>query len=193
MTGVRGGALPLIFVAGFAALIAGFFVALQGPSALPLRIGSNAPELQLPRLSGEKLSVAELRGRVVFVNFWGTWCAPCRSEAPSLERMYRKLRPEGFEILAVSIDAPGARDEVLAFRDEFELSFPILLDPGKEAYRAYQATGVPETFMLDRDGQLVERLIGPRDWDQPRYQQAVRRLLTASAPAQPQAGVSDDG
>ena len=77
MTGVRGGALPLIFVAGFAALIAGFFVALQGPSALPLRIGSNAPELQLPRLSGEKLSVAELRGRVVFVNFWGTWCAPC--------------------------------------------------------------------------------------------------------------------
>jgi peroxiredoxin len=180
-------------VAGFAALIAGFLVALQGPSALPLRIGSNAPELHLVRLSGEKLSVADLRGRVVFVNFWGTWCAPCRTEAPSLERMYRKLKPEGFEILAVSIDAPGARDEVVAFRDEFELSFPILLDPSKEVYRAYQATGVPETFMLDRDGRLVERLIGPRDWDQPRYQEAVRRLLTASGPAQSPAGVSGDG
>lgn len=193
MTGVRGGALPLIFVAGFAALIAGFLVALQGPSVLPLRIGSNAPELHLARLSGEKLSMADLRGRVVFVNFWGTWCAPCRTEAPSLERMYRKLKPEGFEILAVSIDAPGARDEVVAFRDEFELSFPILLDPGKEVYRAYQATGVPETFMLDRDGRLVERLIGPRDWDQPRYQEAVRRLLTANGPAQSPAGVSGDG
>ena len=183
MTSTRSGAFPLLFLAGLAAVIAGLFVALQGPTSLPLRVGSAAPELRLSDLSGRVVSLAALRGRVVFVNFWGPWCAPCRTEAPSLARFYRKLRDDGFEILAVSVDGPGGPGEVEAFRQEFELSFPILRDPGKKVYRAYQVTGVPETYMIDPHGQLVERFIGPRDWDDPRYERAVRRLLVAVDPA----------
>ena len=177
MTKARDGIFPLRLLAGLAALVAGGIVALRGPTPLPLRVGSPAPELRLVDLAGKEISLADLRGQVVFVNFWGTWCAPCRTEAPSLERLYQKLRGEGFEILAVSIDAPGASKEIEAFRDEFGLSFPILLDPHKRIYEAYSATGVPETFMIGSDGRLVERLVGPRDWDHPRYESAARRLM----------------
>ncbi len=118
-------------------------------------------------------------GKVVFVNFWATWCTPCRDESPSLDRLYRAFHDRGFEILAVSIDNPDAVGSVSSFRKEFGLSFPIMLDPGRTAYAAYQATGVPETFLIDRRGRIVERVVGPRDWDQPRYASLVERLLTA--------------
>ena len=177
MTTPRAGVSPLWLWAAVAALAAGLIVALRGPTSLPLRVGSPAPEVRLPDLLGQELSIAELRGSVVFVNFWSTWCAPCRTEAPSLERLYQKLRGERFEILGVSVDGPGAPDGVEAFRDEFGLSFPILLDPHKKVYDAYQATGVPETFVIGSNGRLEERFVGPRDWDHPRYERAVRRLL----------------
>jgi peroxiredoxin len=77
----------------------------------------------------------------------------------------------------VSIDDPGALDAISKFRDEFDLTFPILLDPDRRAYGAYQATGVPETFVVSPRGQLVEQVVGPRDWDQPRYATLVERLL----------------
>jgi thiol-disulfide isomerase/thioredoxin len=117
---------------------------------------------------------------VVFVNFWATWCPPCRAEAPALERLYRELREEGFDILAVSIDQRESRAEVDAFQREFELSFPVLLDPDKELYDAYRVTGVPETFMIGPQGEMVERFIGPRDWDDPRFEKAIRELLSAA-------------
>jgi len=139
-------------------------------------LGSPAPEFQLPDLQGGEVALAALRGRVVFVNFWATWCPPCRDEAPSLQRLYNQLGSDNFEILAVSIDAPGAQGEVAEFGREFGLTFPILLDPNKGAHRAYGVTGVPETYMIDPQGRLVERFIGPRDWDDPRYVRTVRRL-----------------
>lgn len=180
MSNARGRVFPLWLLAGVAALAAGLIVALRGPTSLPLRVGSPVPELRLPNLAGEEISLADLRGRVVFVNFWGTWCAPCRTEAPSLERLYQKLGDERFEILAVSVDGPGGSKEVEAFREEFGISFPILLDPHKRAYDAFRVTGVPETFMIGSNGRLVERLIGPRDWDHPRYESAARRLTAAA-------------
>jgi peroxiredoxin len=118
----------------------------------------------------------------VFVNFWATWCPPCRDEAPALERLYRSLHGEGFELLGVSIDDPSARAAVDGFRTEFDLSFPLLLDPDRSAYRAFQATGVPETFLVDRAGRVVERFVGPRDWDEPRYRNAIRALLVDPGP-----------
>jgi peroxiredoxin len=155
----------------------GILVALRPPAAGPLRIGSPAPAFALPALAGEPIALGDLRGRVVFVNFWATWCPPCRDEAPALERLYRSLREEGFEVVGVSIDDPSARDAVERFRSEFGLSFPLLFDPDKSAYRSFQATGVPETFLIDREGRIVERFVGPRDWDEPRYANAVRALL----------------
>jgi peroxiredoxin len=118
---------------------------------------------------------------VVFVNFWATWCAPCRDEAPALERLYREFSERGFEILAISIDETASRDTVRSFREEFDLTFPILIDPARSIYGAYQATGVPETFLIDPQGRIVERFVGPRGWDEPRYARAIERLLEAEA------------
>ncbi len=180
MSGARPGtrfllAAVLLVAAGAAAL-----VALSPPSAPPLGVGGHAPGFELALADGSRrIDLDGLRGRVVFVNFWATWCAPCRDEAPALERLYRGLSGEGFEILAISIDDPAAREAVQAFRAEFELSFPVLLDADRSAYRAYQATGVPESFLIDRAGRVTERFVGPRNWDEARYGDAVRRMLRA--------------
>ena len=131
----RAGPLPLLIAVGLFAAAAAALVVARPPGDPPLRLGAEAPVFELADLGGHSLSLAELRGHVVFVNFWGTWCAPCRDEAPSLERLYRELRGEGLEVVAVSIDDAAAREEVGAFRDEFELSVPILLDPDRRIRR----------------------------------------------------------
>jgi peroxiredoxin len=186
--GGGSGRLAVLATAAFA-VGAALLVWLRPVPPSLLRVGAPTPELRLPDLDGKPVALSELRGRVVFVNFWGTWCAPCRDEAPALERMYRKLHGEGFEVLAVSIDAPDAHDAVRAFRDEFALSFPILLDADRATYGAFGATGVPETFLVDREGRIWERFVGPRDWDHPRYERAVRGLLGAA----PLAGARTEG
>lgn len=177
MSEERSGAVPLLVVAGVFALLVGAAVWLRVPDGGGAQLGAQAPGFALPALGGDAVALAEQRGRVVFVNFWATWCPPCRDEAPSLERLYADLHGEGFEILAVSIDAAGQESTVEAFRREYGLSFPILLDPGKDAHDAYGVTGVPETYLIDAQGRLAERFIGPRNWDDPRYARVVRRLL----------------
>lgn len=179
MAAPRGGSLAILGVVVVFAAAVGALVLLREPDATRLRVGTEVPRFTLPDLEGRSVTLPSLEGRVTFVNFWGTWCPPCRDEAPALERLYQSLRDEGFEILAVSIDDPGDETKVAAFKEEFGLSFPILLDDRKEAYRAFGASGVPETFLIDASGRLHERFIGPRDWDNPRYARAVRRLLGA--------------
>ncbi len=177
MTSPRGRVVPLLVAAALVATAAGVLAGFRGTSAPPLRVGTPAPNFSLPSLTGPDRSLVELRGRVVFVNFWATWCAPCKEEAPSLDRLYRSFPRESFEILAVSIDAEGQDREVSEFGVDYGLSFPILLDPEQRTYGAYKASGVPETFVIGVDGRVIERFIGPRDWDQPRYASAVRRLI----------------
>lgn len=127
-----------------------------------------APEFTARRIGGEPLKLSDYRGKVVLLNIWATWCKPCEDEAPSLERLYKKIKSgsggSDFEILAVSIDA-RSRDAVLPFKEKFSLSFPILFDPDGRVSRLYQTTGVPETFVIDRDGIIREKVIGPREWD----------------------------
>lgn len=176
MSAVPRARLLWLAAACFAAGVA-ITAVLRPPVEPPLRAGAVAPAFELPALSGEAIALGDLRGRVVFVNFWATWCPPCREEAPALERLYRSLRAEGFEVLGVSIDDAQAREAIEHFRAEFGLSFPLLVDPDRSAYRAFQATGVPETFLVDAAGRVVERFVGPRDWDEPRYKSAIRALL----------------
>jgi peroxiredoxin len=184
----RAGVFPLfVAVALFAAGVAAF-VLTREPSGPSLRSGTLAPAFSLPVAGGAELTLASLRGRVVFVNFWATWCAPCRQEAPSLERLYRSLRDEGFEVLAISIDAPADDAAVEAFTREFELTFPIPRDTAKRVYDAYRASGVPETFLVDRQGRVLERFVGPQDWDDPRYARAIRRALAAGLRADTEGG-----
>ena len=164
---------PLLAVALAAALVAAMLglgrLALRERAVAPLP-GHRAPDFKATRIGGETLRLSDLRGRVVVLNIWATWCKPCEEEAPSLERLYRKIRsgPLGrdFEILAVSIDA-RSRDAVLPFQRKFGLTFPILFDPDGRVSRIYQTTGVPETFVIDRQGSIREKVIGPREWDRP--------------------------
>ena len=144
-----------------------------------LRTGSLAPEFSLPVAEGRDVSLSALRGRVVFVNFWATWCAPCREEAPSLERLYESLRGEGLEVLGISIDSEQDEAEVQRFARDLGLTFPLPRDPDKRVYAAYQASGVPETFLVDRAGRILERFVGPQDWDDPRYARAIRHALAS--------------
>ncbi len=188
MSQERSGFLPLLAIAGLFALLIGSAVLWRSPGSVFVELGAPAPDFALPDLSGRDVVLSGQRGRVVFVNFWATWCPPCRDEAPSLERLYGRLQGEDFEILAVSIDAPGQQAAVGAFRDEFGLSFPVLLDPRKQAYGSFGVTGVPETYLIDPQGGLAERFIGPRDWDDPRYARVVRRLLGSAGARELQDG-----
>jgi peroxiredoxin len=142
----------------------------------PVHRGSRAPAFALKKVPGpDELSLADLRGQVVLLNFWATWCEPCEREMPEMERLYERLRPEGLRLVAVSVDDTEAVVE--EFRQRFGLTFDLLWDPDKRVSDAYQAWKYPETLLLDRDGVVVERYIGPRDWDSPLYEARLRRLL----------------
>jgi len=174
------GTLSLLLVAALFAVGVGAYVALQPPPTPALRTGAIAPDFSLPvQGGGPDVSLASLRGKVAFVNFWATWCAPCRAEAPSLERLYEELRGDGFEVIAITIDKPEASAAIEGFRRDFSLSFPIPLDPNKRVYDAYQVSGVPETFLIDPKGRVIEHFIGPQNWEDPRYSRAIRRALAA--------------
>ncbi len=134
------------------------------PSAKPpLGKGVPAPNFSLPGLEGNKVSLTDFRGKVVLLNIWATWCAPCVEEMPSMEKLYQELKGEDFELLAISVDESGA-EAVKPFMERHKLGFPVLLDTKGEIKNLYQATGVPESFIIDKDGMIVEKIIGPRDW-----------------------------
>ena len=142
----------------------------------PVDRGSTAPAFALPKLPGPgDLSLVELRGQVVLLNFWATWCEPCEREMPEMERLYERLRPAGLRMVAVSVDDSEA--VVAQFQRRFALSFDVLWDPEKRVSDTYQAYKYPETLLIGRDGVVVERYIGLRDWDSPLYEARIRRLL----------------
>lgn len=176
MGGARLGAgvLAAVLAAGAA------LIWLGGSARAPdlLQSGAAAPDFALPELGGDApLPLADLRGKVVLLNFWATWCKPCEDEMPAMERLYRDLAPRGFELLAVSVDT--GVEEVAAFQERLGLSFPILLDPDRRVADAYQSYRFPESWLIDAEGMLVARFIGPREWDAPAYVDRVRRLLEA--------------
>ena len=142
------------------------------------RLGKGVPALNFtfPGLDGKKVSLADYKGKVVLLNIWATWCAPCVAEMPSMEKLYQELKGKDFEILAVSIDASGAKD-VLPFMKKYKLSFPALTDTRGAIKELYQTTGVPESIIIDKDGIIVEKVIGPRDWATPGAIRYFRNLI----------------
>ncbi len=171
MSGNRTAAIALAL-----ALAAGVAWLMSRPlEAPPLEAGRAAPDFTLPDLEGAEQALSGLRGKVVLVNFWATWCKPCEEEMPAMERLYQALRERGFELLAVSVDEEA--EPVRGFRDRLGLSFPILHDPEKDAAFRYQSVRYPESFLVDRNGVLVERYIGPREWDAQAYVDRIARLL----------------
>lgn len=143
-----------------------------------LEIGAQLPPFEYPLLGGGSASLASLKDKVVLINVWATWCVPCLDEMPDLQRLYARMKKDGapFEILAVSIDALGA-DAVRKFVDRFGLTFPILLDPRGSIKKLYRTTGVPETFIVDRQGRLLQKIIGARKWDAPAIVEYLKRAV----------------
>lgn len=150
----------------------------QAPVQPTASVGRPAPDFTLPNLSKEMVSLADFKGKVVLLNIWATWCPPCVEEMPSMQRLYQTLKAEGLEILAVSIDTDGA-DAVAPFMEEHKLSFPALTDTRGLMKRLYRPTGVPESHIIDRNGNVVDKVIGPRDWASPDVLRYFRDLLKA--------------
>lgn len=140
-----------------------------------------APDFAVPDLAGQAVRLSALRGKVVVLNLWTTWCPPCREEMPSMERLYQKLGPQGLVLLAVSQD-DGGQAVVEPFVKGMGLTFPVLVDPEHQVGSAYGVWGYPETFIIDREGRIAERVIGPRTWDSPTQIEALERLLAAGGP-----------
>jgi peroxiredoxin len=135
-----------------------------------------APDFTAPGLTSRAVRLSALTGQVVFLNFWATWCPPCREEMPSMDRLYRRFKARGFTVVAVSIDAGGAA-VVAPFVKELGLTFPIALDPKLEVANQYRVRSLPTTVLIDRPGQLAGVALGPRDWDGPAAHAVIEALL----------------
>jgi cytochrome c biogenesis protein CcmG/thiol:disulfide interchange protein DsbE len=166
MRALRGALWALVGVMTVAWLFpAGGLEALLGtfrpaPPAAPVpEVGHAAPELRLPLAGGGEIDLAQYRGRVVLLNFWATWCAPCRAEMPALDRAYRQHRDRGLEILGV--DLMEKEDQVLQFLGEVGVHFPSAIDPVGDVARRYRALGLPTTFLIDREGVIRDVRVGP--------------------------------
>ena len=125
-----------------------------------------APDFTFPGLDGKKVSLSDYKGKVVLVNIWATWCPPCVKEMPSMEKLYRKFKGENFEILAVSIDETGLK-AVAPFMEKTRLTFPALIDSKGTIKPVYRITGIPESFIIDKQGVLIKKIVGPLDWATP--------------------------
>lgn len=142
----------------------------------PLGKGATAPDFTLPNLEGNMVSLSDFKGKVVLLNIWATWCPPCVEEMPSMEKLYREIKDEGFEILEVSIDTSGAK-AVAPFMEKHELSFPALTDTEGTAKLLFHTTGVPESYLIDKNGIIAEKVIGPRNWATPGTIEYIRNLI----------------
>jgi len=131
--------------------------------AAGVAVGSQAPDFTLEQVGGGQVSLGSLRGKIVLVNFWATWCPPCKAELPSMERLYARMKKKGLEILAVNVEADG-REILPKFLDQHPHTFPVLLDLEGEVQASYGVFRFPETFVVGKDGKIIDHIIGGRDW-----------------------------
>lgn len=145
------------------------------PNLQEMKEKSRAPDFSLPNLleENEKVRLRDFRGKLLMLNFWASWCVPCRDEMPAMERLYRQYRDQGFVILGVNIQ--DDKKSAVAFVKELKLTFPMAFDPNGEVGRLYGAWGLPATYLIDPNGIALARAWGPADWFSPK----ARRLLEA--------------
>jgi thiol-disulfide isomerase/thioredoxin len=148
-----------------------------------------APDFSLPDIDGQQVSLQQYRGKVVFLNFWATWCIPCREEMPVLERLHQTYYTQDLAI--ISIDLKESADQVKTFFQKHSLSFPALLDQNGSVFRDYLVAGMPTTYLIGRDGTLLARGVGGRDWTRAEALQLIQELIKpTSASLQPAPQVS---
>jgi cytochrome c biogenesis protein CcmG, thiol:disulfide interchange protein DsbE len=149
-----------------------FAQSLRGPK--PVEDGQSAPDFSLPALNSGTVSLAKYRGQVILVNFWATWCPPCVEETPGLVKFAEEMRPQGVTVIGVSVDEDsGALDK---FVKEHNIPYPIARDADKVIASRYGTFKFPETYIIDRDGRVAEKIIGAIDWTDPRIATFVQNL-----------------
>jgi len=129
----------------------------------PIEGGSKAPNFYLEDLKGKKLELKNFKGKVIFLNFWATWCGPCKEEMPSMETLYQQFKEKDFVFLAISVDYEG-RKPVKEFIEKERYTFPVLLDPKYETFDLYKVKGIPTTIIIDKDRKMIGRAVGPKNW-----------------------------
>jgi peroxiredoxin len=166
-----------VVVLGIIAAILVFLYAQQGGHRPKIiREGDAAPDFRLQALDGRSVSLSELRGKVVLLHFWATWCPPCVEEIPSLDRLYRSQLRDGLAVLAVSVDEGGA-SAVKAFLERNGLTLPVLLNPDRSVAAGYGTFKFPETYLVDRNGIVQYKIIGAANWDNPAAVKVIKDLL----------------
>jgi peroxiredoxin len=152
----------------YAVLVIALFV-LPGCSRKdegPAVVGKPAPDFALQDMSGRMVKLSDFRGKLVMLNFWATWCPPCREEIPSMVKLNQLMAGKPFQMLAVSIDEGGG-EAVAAFFKGAGITLPALLDTDNSVSRRYGTTGVPETFVIDSKGVVLKKVVGAFDWTAP--------------------------
>ncbi len=142
---------------------------------LPPQAKIEAPDFEVTTPDGAQLRLRDYRGKVVFLNFWATWCIPCRREMPAMEKLYREFRDQGFSIIALDLNEPAAA--VRAFVKELGLTFPVGIDPGMVNFAVYGGRALPTSYLIGRDGMILGIIIGPREWDSKDARAYVKSLL----------------
>jgi peroxiredoxin len=138
-------------------------------------VGKPAPDFEYPDSNGKMWKLSDFRGKVVFVSFWATWCATCKSEMPSKESLYRRMQGKPFQMLGMLF-----RDDpvnLIKYFRSTKVSLPTLISPDNEAAKIFGITGVPETFIIDKDGIVREKLVGPMQWDSDEKIAMIERWL----------------
>ena len=168
----------IVSLGGLAILALAFGVVwLQSAKYEPLVVGMTAPDFRLPDLQGKTQRLSDYRGKVVFLNFWATWCKPCKEEMPSMQVLWDNLKNQDFMMLAVSMDRVTTTKDIPSFVETLKLSFPILTDSWGQTDKRYKLMGVPETYIIDQNGVLREKVIGPRDWTRRESIETIVRML----------------
>jgi cytochrome c biogenesis protein CcmG, thiol:disulfide interchange protein DsbE len=171
-------ALILLFIIVIAIAAAVFSMKpVQSPKTA--QVGSATHDFELIDSSRNRISLSSMKGSVVFINFWATWCASCIEEMPAIERMYRNLS-ENSSFKVVSILYKDDLNQALNFMKENGFTFPVYLNTDESAAKILGITGIPETFIIDKRGMLRNKVIGPAEWDSPRVREMIQALINES-------------
>jgi peroxiredoxin len=147
------------------------------PNLEPMKDNPQTPDFTLPNPQGKKISLKDFRGKIVFLNFWASWCLPCRDEMPAMERLYQEFKDRNFVILAVNVK--DRRQDALNFVKELKLTYPVVLDPDGNVGLLYGAWGLPTTYLIGPKGEGLARAWGPAEWYGPKARKLIEDLVTA--------------
>lgn len=141
------------------------------PILQPMKDVAPTPDFSLSTPDGQKISLKDFRGKVVLLNFWASWCVPCREEMPAMEKLYQEYKQKNFVVLAVAVK--DRKQDAVDFVKELKLTYPIALDPSAQVGNVYGAWGLPATYLIGPKGEGLARGWGPADW----YNQPARKLI----------------